>query len=213
MTLKPFIQPEYEHNSSLIYHYLNTVFQPPSSLDNKKIYSMSESYGEILYQSMNKLLAIMPLSESDVFVDFGSGVGKIVAQVFLNSAVKEAYGIEIRSSLHEQAIIASQRIYQDLPEFYSGNRKLHFLMGDFLDIPLPKITVAFINSTCFTQKLLLSLGNVLNHIPSIHTVFSTRPIGSLQDLKFKNAVRVECSWDSALCYVYKKQQQDNFNNQ
>ena len=78
---------------------------------------ISESYGEILYPGVNKLLSLLALTNEDYFVDVGSGLGKLAMQVFLNSAVKKVYGIELIPELHQQALLALQRLKHDLPEF------------------------------------------------------------------------------------------------
>jgi hypothetical protein len=179
---------------AILYH---DVQRNRASVEN-----ICESYGEILYPGVDKLLSAIKLSVQDIFVDYGSGLGKMVIQVFLKSLVKEAYGIEIVPELHQHALHAAQRLKQELPEFYEENRKLTFLVGNFLEIPLTKVTVALINSTCFTQQLLNDLGKQIEHTPSIHTVLSMRPIHTLERLPFKKTVRIECSWDTALCYIY-----------
>lgn len=166
--------------------------------------SITETYGEILYPSVNKLISTISLTEQDVFVDLGSGKGQVVIQVFLNSAIKEAYGIELLPELHNSAIAAAERLQSDFPFFFHQERKISFLSGSFLDIPFTTATVAFINATCFTQSLLNELGQRIENTPSIHTVLSLRPINALKRLAFKKAIRIECSWDSALCYIYKK---------
>lgn len=181
---------------TILYH---DVQRKKSSVEN-----VSESYGEILYPSVNKLLSAIKLSERDVFVDYGSGLGKIVIQIFLKSLVKEAYGIEILPELHLYAMKASQKLQHDLPDFYKEDRKLTFLLGNFLEIPLSKATVALVNSTCFTPQLLSDLGKIIEHSPNIHTVLSLRPIHTLQRLVFKKTIRIECSWDTTLCYLYQE---------
>lgn len=180
--------------------FLNTVYTPCSSLPNKN--AITQTDGEILYASVTKLMSVMCLTEQDVFVDLGSGAGKIVAQVFLRSRVAEALGIEIGPELNEQAQAVSAKIQMVLPELYLG-RKLTFLLGDFFQLPLGQPTVVLINSTCFSLPMLHRLGEQINELPSVRMVLSLRPLHTLKYLEFKKAMRVECTWDSALCYVYK----------
>lgn len=185
--------------------YLNLVYQknPVQAIKRHVKNTISETYGEILYSSISKLLALIPIKASDSFIDFGSGMGKAALHVFLTTDIKEVYGIEIITDLHERASEALAKIQQDLPEFFAGNRQLNFIKGSFLEILFPTVTIALVNSTCFTQALLNDLGNIIDTTPTIHTVFSLRPINSLKRLVFKKAIRIECSWDSALCYLYK----------
>ena len=190
---------------TLCQHYLTILYsdelpkQGTITLSQQRI---TETYGEILYPSINKLIASITLTKQDVFVDLGSGKGQVVIQLFLNSLVKEAYGLELLPKLHDRALAAAQRFESELPDFFHGSRIINFLCGSFLDIPFTTATVAFINSTCFTQSLVDELGQLIENTPRIHTVLSLHPIRSLKRIAFKKAIRVECSWDSALCYIY-----------
>jgi hypothetical protein len=190
----------------LFQNYLNILYDKVNkkllteSVTQKKIV---ETYGEILYPGIDKLMTSITLTENDIFIDLGSGKGQITIQFFLKSLVKKAIGIEIVPDLHREAVEASLILQQELPGFYEEGRQLSFVSGSFLEIPFQTATVALINSTCFTQSLLNQLGTILENTPSIHTVFSLRPISTLQRLIFKKVIRVECSWDSALCYLYR----------
>jgi len=181
--------------------YLTILYQKIqyTSHNNNNI---SETYGEILYAGMNKLLSKIKFTDQDIFIDIGSGLGKIVAQVFLHSNVKEAHGIEISPDLHSLATAIAERIQTELPHFYEGNRKLNFILGNFLETPMLPATIAFINAICLPPTLLHALGDIINNTTSIHTVLTTRPIPTLQRLSFKKTIHIQCSWDSALCYVY-----------
>jgi len=187
----------------LCQHYLTILYSDelPKQSSAPQV-AITETYGEILYPSVNKLISLILLTTQDVFVDLGSGKGQVVIQVFLNSVVKEVYGIELLPKLHTRAITACERLQSELPDFFHGSRKISFLSGSFLDIPFTTATVVFINSTCFTQSLLNELGQRIENTPSIHTVLSLRPLNTLKRFIFKKAIRIECSWDSALCYFY-----------
>ena len=196
------IEPSLNDLDALCQYYLSLLYHEVQRENKPSRTKISESYGEILYAGVDKLLANLPLSNEDIFIDFGSGLGKIVIQVFLKSSIKAAYGIEILPALHEQAEKIAEKLHHDLPEFYAKNRKLEFISGSFLELPFMEATVALINSTCFTQALLNDLGKRIDSSPSIHTVISTRPIRTLERLPFKKSISVECSWDSALFYIY-----------
>lgn len=190
----------------LCQHYLNTLYNQKElpTLNKNQNKNISETYGEILYESLATLMDAIVISEQDIFIDLGSGLGKVAIQFFLNSGVKESYGIEIVPELHERSAIAAQKVKVDLPDFFIGERKLMFIANNFLNISLNNATIALIASPCFSQTILNSLGEILNNTPSIHTVLSLRPISTLKRLIFVNTIRVECSWDTALCYIYTK---------
>lgn len=154
---------------------------------------ITETYGEMLPESVNKLLSTINITADDVFLDLGSGLGKVVKQVFTQTSVKEARGIEINPQWHAQAI-------QNIP--INTDRILQFTQGDFLNISFTDATIALIASPCFSLSMLHTLGEKINATSSIHTVLSLRPIATLTRISFKKIIRVECSWDTALCYVY-----------
>jgi histone methylation protein DOT1 len=193
-------------NDVLFQHYLDIVYDNINEKCQevpRKGRFVSESNGEIFYSSINKLLSKLVFKEEDVFVDLGSGRGKMVLHVYLQTAVKAVYGIELLTDLHAKAVLAANKVRQDLSGF-GPKRQLIFLCGDFFKIDFQMATIVFINAICFGQDILMQLGQIINTIPSIHTVITLRPIDNLKQLFFKTAFCVEGSWDSALCYIYQK---------
>ena len=208
MTLNRFETFEFSQaeRHALCQHYLDIVYKDSHGHTMRRYdttVDVSETYGEILYPSVIRLLSELNLTEQDVFYDLGSGLGKVVAQVFLLSLVKEAHGIEILTSLHEQAVQTAARIQCDLPEFFSGDRKLQFTLGSFLQVPLTTATVVLLASPCFSPVILHPLEKIIADAPNIDTVLSLQPIHRLHRLKLEKTILLECSWDSALCYIYR----------
>jgi hypothetical protein len=162
---------------------------------------ISETYGEILPEGVDKFLSVVKPSSQDGFLDLGSGKGKLLLQVFSNSPVNTAHGIEILPQLHEQAIHAEALLRQNQPALFT-QRQLTFTLGDILAEPYPAATIALISSPCFSPTILNRLSDIIDSTPSIHTVLSLRPMLKLQRLSFRRTIRLECSWDTALCYVY-----------
>lgn len=185
-------------------YYLNNVFEHLGENNLSYNPTLSETYGEILPESINKLISQIQINPQDIFFDLGSGIGKVTAQFFLNSPVKESWGIELRHDLHLKALAAKEVIKNDLPNLFLKERKLIFQHGDFLESSLSKATILMICAPCFEQNTLLALGKKIENAPNIHTVLSLRPLGTLRRLPFKKAIRIECSWDAALCYLYTK---------
>ncbi len=189
-----------KHTDLLCQKYLNILYHQVISF--YKPTNIAETSGEILYESIHKLIPMMRLKDNDVFVDLGSANGKIVSQIFLTTPVKTSVGIEIVPELHSAAMKVSQRIKHDLPYFYENNRDMTFIQGDFLNKSLDSMTVALINATCFPPSLLNELGKVINNTSTIRLVLSLRPLATLQRLVCKKVIPIECSWDSTLCYCY-----------
>lgn len=192
-----------QHNiNTLCQQYLNAIYQE-SGIMKYDANTLAETSGTILYESVETLLRTMQLNAQDVFTDYGSGNGSVVAQMFLNSQVKEAVGIEIVNVCHQQASAIATRIQQDLPPFYHDQRKLTFIQADFLKMSVDATTVAFVSALCFPPHLLHAIGHVLNRLPHLRMVLSLRPIPTLQRLRFTHTIHLQGSWDSVLCYCYK----------
>jgi len=166
--------------------------------------NLSATQGEILSGSINQIIAEIPFQEDDVFYDLGCGLGKIVLQIFLNTPVKEACGIEFVPELHQQSLELEKRLRLDWPQFYQGQRKIRLILGNFLESSLQGATILLINSTCFSQSTLAKVSAVINQYPQIHSLLSLRPLPLLQHLTFVKTLTVECTWDSTLGYLYQK---------
>lgn len=156
--------------------------------------TISETYGEILFEGIEKILKKIQFNESDVIYDLGSGLGKVIVQIALQHSVKKLCGIELNARINEYAQRAKKMI---------GKPDVHFICGSFLEVPFNDATIIFILSPCFTQSMLWSLGDIINHLPNIKTVMTLRAIPNLA-IPFKQSFRVEGTWDSALCYLYQR---------
>lgn len=180
--------------------YLAYLYNKKSKVQSTT--TIAQTSGEVLYPSISKLIHVLQIKDEDVVVDLGSGIGQIVLQFFLLTHAKEVIGIEIVSSQHEQASRALSQCKKDLPALFT-DRQVTFLQGSFFDIPFTQANVIFINSVCFTQEMLLKLVVLLNAMTHLRVVLSTRALYGLR-LRLKKIIRIECSWDSALCYYYEK---------
>lgn len=185
----------------LCHRYLTQVYD---EILARQVYTPPAQYGEILFKGGDTLISQLNPTEEDVFIDFGSGRGKFVHQMYLQTEVKAAYGIELIEPLHHQATCALHKIQNELPDFFSSARTLSFFNGDFLQHSFLDATIGLINSICFTPQLLEALGILLNEVPTLRTIASMRPLSVLNQFSFRKCFRLECSWDSTLCYVYER---------
>jgi hypothetical protein len=114
--------------------------------------------GEISTDGVTYLIARCQLQQADIFIDVGSGVGNVIAQVALESLVNRAIGIEVRAnlaSLGSKAIVDATPIYPRLSQ--AVNRQ-----GDVLDLAkdwslVADCTVLYCNNLVFTEEANLSL--------------------------------------------------------
>ncbi|HVV69073.1 MAG TPA: hypothetical protein VHE99_08610 [Gammaproteobacteria bacterium] len=161
------------------------------------------TYGELLYPSVKKLIKHFNYSSDDILLDLGSGLGKFALQVFLQTDIKKVIGIEASSVVNSQAQVVKEQVAADFPEFWENARELDFICDDFIKASWQDATIVYTCSTCFTQELLIAIGNKINHQPKVRQVFSLRPLSSLK-MRLKSIFVVECSWDSALCFYYER---------
>ncbi len=161
-------------------------------------------YGELYYPSVKKIIQEFALTTADIFLDLGSGLGKCALQVFMQSNVGKVVGIEAMATLYAQAQSAMQRVKTDFPYFWI-ERDLIFSCANFLEASWHDATAVYTCSTCFTPALLTAIGDKINQQSCVQKVMSLRPLPTLQ-LPLKKVFRVECSWDSALCFYYTRRQ-------
>lgn len=65
----------------------------PDKLNNYEPFS-PEVYGETSFEFISQMISQIPITENDVFIDLGSGVGQVVLQVAASTKAKKCIGIE-----------------------------------------------------------------------------------------------------------------------
>ena len=113
------------------------------------------TYGEITYESAQKLLHDLKLTYNDVFYDLGSGVGKMVVQTYLTTPVKKATGVELATTRAQQALKAKDALSK-IGKLHK-NRDLEFYIKSIIEVPLDDATVIYMCSTCFSPELMKAL--------------------------------------------------------
>lgn len=181
-------------------HYLHILYKNVK-VNHQKM-TINETYGEILYSGLCKIVSNLMATRDDVLYDLGSGLGKAALQIFLTTNMKRVHGVELIPTLHQEAVRALVTSKLDIPLFFS-ERTLSFECGDFLKTPINDASIVLIGSPCFSPSLLRELANKLDTNIKTHTVLSLKTL-PLNQFMFKKVIRVECSWDTALCYMYER---------
>ncbi len=195
----------------LLNAYIDSIYQQTQgfqsySPEEKSQYMAKDIcyvYGELLFPSTLKIIEKLNLTSSDTLLDLGSGLGKFALQVFMASHVGSIMGIEATKPLFDQSKIVVQKIKKDVPFFWEKNRAINLIYGNFLEQDWSPASAVYSCSTCFTRQLIGKIGDKINQTDSIKDALSLRPIHTLERLKLYQVFRIECSWDSALCYWYK----------
>ena len=200
-----------QHDDDELYQgYLAKVYHGTSAKANytaahfstEQVKRICLTYGEMHYFGVKKVCRAMQLTSQDKFLDLGSGLGKFALQVFMQAPVDNVLGIEAATSLYEQSQQVKLNVQQELGFLWEDRRQLTYLCDNFLTADWQAATAVYTCSTCFTQDLLIAIGDRLNQEKQVRVVASLRPLPTLQRLRLKTIFAVECTWDTTLCYVY-----------
>jgi precorrin-6B methylase 2 len=206
--------------TGLFSRYMDAIYEDLSGYityedgekDNAAKENIFLTYGEIKVESVNKILQVLSLKQEDVFYDFGSGVGKVALQAFMQQSIKKAHGIEASEKRHQSAQTALASVKKDLPEMFVSGRTLDYTCGNFLTADVSDATVIFICATCFSEDLMLAIGERLNkHAPTLRFIASLKPIPNSK-LPLIGKMDILCTWDKSACYVYGEGDINDFND-
>lgn len=151
-------------------------------------YDKNLTYGEILRPGVEKLIEHIykikrDLSPSDVFVDIGSGTGKLLIHSAFLLPVKTYVGIEIV----EERVKYSKHI---LEQFTPGdNKKIFFINKDVRDFDLSIAKIVFCNNTYFDDKL---VEEIFNKLPVGCHLITAKPVNCKY---LKDIFRLEVTWN------------------
>lgn len=108
----------------------------------------SEGYGETGYESFEAIIENFGgfFSQSAVFYDLGSGLGKIVAHVCLKCDVKKSCGIEYSKERHQFSL----RMIED---FQIKKDNIAFINENILNCNLSDATVIYTDNTLFPDRI------------------------------------------------------------
>ena len=88
---------------------------------------------------------------------------------------------------------------------YKEHCNVRLYKDDFLTSPLvSKATIIYAASTCFGQELMSRISLLVDTLPKLRLICSFRPLCGLINFHMIKRIHIECSWDSAFCYFYRK---------
>lgn len=160
----------------------------------------NSTYGEITYEGVEQLVHKLGLTESDVFYDLGSGVGKMVIQVYLNSPVKKSVGVELGPSRAHAAADAAHKLREE-GRIVPG-RQLLFYNKNIIDMPLADATVIFMNSLCFSDALMQLLTDKLSELKPGLKVLSTRQLPAHSRFRLVETLYLPMTWNKDVPVYY-----------
>jgi Histone methylation protein DOT1 len=123
--------------------------------------------------------------DSIVFVDLGSGRGKLVIQAYMElSRITKATGIELAPSRHQAAVEAWEELQSTARKLRASQNEGHslvpeaeieFLLEDLLESDLSQVTHIYLSSLCFPDKLMYHVAKKLEKdAPKLQCVATLR---------------------------------------
>jgi hypothetical protein len=155
----------------------------------KGTYDSNLSYGEITKKGVQtiieKISKYKDIKESDVFVDIGSGCGKLVLQMAVKTNFRNLVGIEIVDIRNKYA----KSILEQITPIDDKDKKVFFINKDVKEFDLSICKIVFINNVLFESNL----NNLIyDRLPDGCHIISMVPFNKCKFLK--DTFDVEVSW-------------------
>lgn len=160
------------------------------------------TYGEMTIEGTQKLLDYLKPQKTDVFVDAGSGVGKLVSQVFFTTDVSKCVGIELSKERHAKAVQVKKNLEKD--SLVPQGRLLEFHNTDILTADLNDVTIFFMCSTCFSPELMQKITAKLAGLkPGLRVVTLKHLPDNEECFVLRNTLQLPMTWSASTpVYIY-----------
>jgi len=189
---------------------LDEIFQGVTSRDvRQKPGERDRNHGEVTIEGVSALIKQIAFRPNDVFMDVGSGIGNIVAQVALESCASECVGIEIE---HRVVEIARKQIYEKAGK-YPELSKVYLYRDDFRNLAqfvVPKLlttTVLFANNVLFDPSTNIKLEEIIINPSRLRCIITLKSFCPRHRepcrnrfctlWRLKEEVKVSVSWTSS----------------
>lgn len=157
-------------------------------------YDVNLIYGEVLRSGVDviidKINRYKKVSEKDIFIDIGSGCGKLVIHMAISSNIKTLVGLEVLAERNNYAKYIKNQV---LPEVNS----VFFINKDVKDFDISLATIVFMNNLTWDEKVTLDIYESLQS--GCHFITAS-PIPKCKILKEEFSVDV--SWGGKLSLFY-----------
>ncbi len=155
-------------------------------------------YGEITTASAARLLRWMKPGRDDVFLDCGSGRGRLVLQTHLETEAGLALGVEVAGFRHRIAVEALRRLDAEMGRSPSGQGRVEFHHGDFRDLDLHHLTLVYAGSLCFPDTLMEALGELCLAAPRFRLLCTLKPLppSLARQFSVRGHWKLEMSWQA-----------------
>jgi SAM-dependent methyltransferase len=157
------------------------------------------TYGEIKFESAQKLLDYLKPTKDDVFYDLGSGVGKLVLQAYLTTDIKKSVGIELSGTRYELAVKALKAAAENN---LFDHREAKFLNENIITADFSDATIVFICSTCYSEELMEKIAEKLIKLKPGTKIASLKEFKAGR-LKKIETLKLPMTWsEGSSVYIY-----------
>ena len=161
----------------------------------------SATYGELQPTATLKLLEHLQLGRRDVFVDLGSGAGKVPIAAGIFTKVGRARGIELS---HERHLLACEARARAVARRHLPRRKCELIHGDLRRAPFDDATVVYTCSTAFSTPFLMGIARRLARAPKLRCFASFRDLDPHPRFELVETLRLDVAWRRRAClYIYR----------
>ncbi|XP_064136240.1 histone-lysine N-methyltransferase, H3 lysine-79 specific isoform X1 [Loxodonta africana] len=172
--------------NGLLRHILQQVYNhsvtDPEKLNNYEPFS-PEVYGETSFDLVAQMIDEIKMTEDDLFVDLGSGVGQVVLQVAAATNCKHHYGVE-KADIPAKYAETMDREFRKWMKWY-GKKHAEYTLerGDFLSEEwrerIANTSVIFVNNFAFGPEVDHQLKERFANMKEGGRIVSSKPFAPL----------------------------------
>jgi predicted RNA methylase len=154
------------------------------------------TYGEILPESIGKILKKIKIKDSDIFYDLGSGTGRVCFQIYLEKNIK-CIGIEYVKNRYDLSVISNNKL---------ENSKITFINDDFFNINWRNATIIYICNTCHPMDLMNKIVNkITEECKDLRYLILCKNLETIpNNFRLIKEFNVKSSWsDYSRIFIYK----------
>ncbi|XP_056430204.1 histone-lysine N-methyltransferase, H3 lysine-79 specific isoform X1 [Hyla sarda] len=173
-------------STGLLRHILQQVYNhsvtDPEKLNNYEPFS-PEVYGETSFDLVAQMIDEIKMTEDDLFVDLGSGVGQVVLQVAAATGCKHHYGVE-KADIPAKYAETMDKEFRKWMKWY-GKKHAEYTLerGDFLSEEwrerIANTSVIFVNNFAFGPEVDHQLKERFANMKEGGRIVSSKPFAPL----------------------------------
>jgi len=168
------------------------------------------TYGEITAVGVRTLMEAVDANYSSTFFDLGSGFGRAVLQVALETLVAASVGIELDEHRNDVAQSVQRRLNNMATNVMSPEDAarvancVRFVHGDLLHADCSLATIIYFPSLLFGEQLMDAASRKFDGLPNVRWVMSLKMLPRYRTFTLRGSVQVEMTWSQCPVYLYER---------